>query len=179
MEHNNSSLFSLDEHTPGIAETAWIAPSAIVIGRVKIGALSGIWFNVTIRGDVDNITIGERSNIQDGSVVHVDAGFPMTMGNNITVGHNAILHGCTIEDEVLIGIGAIILNGATIRKGAQVGAGAVVPPGMDVPAGTLVMGIPAKVKRELTPEELQSNWRNADHYVKYAERYRKGLKGIK
>ncbi len=167
----------LDGIAPEIAESAWIAPNAVVVGRVKIGAAASVWFNVTIRGDIDDIVIGERTNIQDGTVVHVDRGYPTKIGDNVTVGHNVILHGCTIEDEALIGIGAIVLNGAIIRKGAQIGAGAVVPPGMEVPEGAVVMGIPAKVKRILTEEERTINWHNADHYVQNAIRFAKGLTG--
>lgn len=168
-------VVSLGDSSPAIHESAWIAPNAIVVGRVKIGAQSSVWFNVTIRGDVDDITIGERTNIQDGTVIHVDKDFPTTIGNNVTVGHNAILHGCTVEDEALIGIGSIVLNGAVIQTKAMVGAGAVVPPGMVVPSGSVVMGMPAKVRRELTEDEKAHLWDNADHYVQNAIRFRNEL----
>src|SRR5690349_814002 len=135
---------------PKIAASAYIDPSAQVIGDVTVGERASIWPNVTARGDVNSIRIGDETNIQDNSVLHCDAGlFPLNIGNRVTVGHMAMLHGCTIEDECLIGIGAVVLNGAKIGHGSVIAAGAVVPEGSEVPAESMVMGIPAKVKRPL------------------------------
>ncbi|MCX7836123.1 MAG: gamma carbonic anhydrase family protein [bacterium] len=171
MNSTRFPLFGLEHTFPQIASTTWIAPNAAVIGNVRIGEYSSVWFSVTIRGDVDSIEIGHSTNIQDGSVIHVDIGYPVRIGNFVTVGHQAILHGCTIEDEALIGIGSIVLNGAIIRKGAMVGAGALVPPGMEVPSGSLVLGTPAKVKRILSEDERLNLIDNAKHYVENAQRF--------
>jgi gamma-carbonic anhydrase len=158
---------------PKIAPTAYVDPSAQVIGSVTLGERSSVWPNTVLRGDINSITIGEESNIQDASVCHVDApDYPLTIGNRVTVGHLAVLHGCTIEDEALIGIGAIVLNGAVIGAGAVIAAGALVPEGMAVPAGTMAMGVPAKVRREVTPEERERFRQNTQHYVEACERYR-------
>src|SRR5579872_3315949 len=137
--------------TPQVAASAYIDPSAQVIGDVTVGERSSIWPNVTARGDVNAIRIGDETNIQDNSVLHCDAGlFPLHIGNRVTVGHLAMIHGCTIEDDCLIGIAAVVLNGAKIGRGSVVGAGSVVPEGMEVPPNSLVMGVPAKVKRPVT-----------------------------
>src|SRR3954451_20901748 len=139
---------------PKVAASAYIDPSAQVIGDVEIGERASVWPNVTIRGDVNYIRIGEESNVQDNSVIHVEHdAYPTMIGNRVTVGHSVTLHGCTVQDDCLIGIGAIILNGATIGQGTVVAAGALVPERMQIPAGSMVMGIPAKVKREISPEE--------------------------
>lgn len=154
---------------PRIAASAYIDPSAQVIGDVSVGERSSIWPNVTARGDVNSIRIGDESNIQDNSVLHCDAGlFPLVIGSRVTVGHLAMLHGCTIEDGCLIGIGAIVLNGARIGAGSVIAAGAVVPEGAQIPPGSMVMGVPAKVKRELTGEERERFSQNAKHYVESA-----------
>src|ERR1700719_1020984 len=146
---------------PKIAASAYIDPSAQVIGDVVVGERSSIWPNVTARGDVNSIRIGDDSNIQDNSVLHCDAGlFPLNIGHRVTVGHLAMLHGCTIEDDCLIGIGAVVLNGAKIGRGSVVAAGAVVPP------ESMLRGGPAKVKRQRTPEERERFRLNAMHYVK-------------
>ena len=159
---------------PSIAPSAYIDPSAQVIGQVTIGERSSVWPNVVLRGDVNSITIGEESNVQDNSVCHCDPGddFRLQIGNRVTIGHLAMVHGCTIEDECLIGIGAIILNGARIGKGSVVAAGALVPEGMQVPPSSMVMGVPAKIKREVTPEEQERFRLNAQNYVQNAKRYR-------
>ena len=158
---------------PKIAASAYIDPSAQVIGDVEIGDRSSVWPNVTIRGDVNHIRIGDESNVQDNSVIHVEHdAYPTIIGNRVTVGHSVTLHGCVIEDDALIGIGAIVLNGATIGKGAIIAAGSLVPERMQVPPGTLVMGVPAKVRRETTPEEQERFRENAQNYVKYRETYR-------
>jgi carbonic anhydrase/acetyltransferase-like protein (isoleucine patch superfamily) len=158
---------------PMIAASAYIDASAQVIGNVTVGERSSIWPNVTARGDVNSIRIGDDSNIQDNSVLHCDAGlFPLNIGNRVTVGHLAMLHGCTIEDDCLIGIGAVVLNGAKIGRGSVIAAGAVVPEGAEVPPESMVMGVPAKVKRQLTDEERERFRLNAMHYVEAARIYK-------
>ena len=161
-------------NVPRIAASAYIDPSAQVIGDVTVGERSSLWPNVVARGDINSIVIGEESNVQDNSVLHCDPGeeFRLVIGDRVTIGHLAMLHGCTIEDESLIGIGAIILNGARIGKGSVVAAGALVPEGMQVPPGSMVMGVPGKIKREVTPEEQDRFRDNAMRYVKNAERFR-------
>jgi carbonic anhydrase/acetyltransferase-like protein (isoleucine patch superfamily) len=159
--------------SPKIAASAYIDASAQVIGQVTVGERSSIWPNVTARGDVNTIHIGVDSNIQDNSVLHCDAGlFPLHIGNRVTVGHLAMLHGCTIEDDCLIGIGAIVLNGAKIGKGSVIAAGAMVPEGAEIPPYSMVMGVPAKVKRETTPEERERFRLNTLHYVEAARIYK-------
>jgi len=158
---------------PKVAASAYIDPSAQVIGDVEVGERSSIWPNVTARGDVNSIRIGEESNVQDNCVLHCDAGvFPLHIGNRVTIGHLAMLHGCTIEDDCLIGIGAVVLNGAKIGRGSAIAAGAVVPEGTEVPPGSMVMGVPAKVKRQITEEEIARFRENAEHYVNEARIYR-------
>lgn len=146
-----------------------IAPSAIVLGDVTLGENVGIWYHATVRGDRAPICIGKGSNIQDNSVVHVDAGYPVTIGENVTVGHGAILHGCTIEDNSLIGMGAILMNGSHIGRNCIIGAGALVTQNMIIPDNSLVIGNPAKIKRSVTPEEAEGNLRNANFYVEEAK----------
>jgi carbonic anhydrase/acetyltransferase-like protein (isoleucine patch superfamily) len=158
---------------PRIADSAFIDPSAVVIGDVEIGARSSVWPNVSIRGDVNYIRVGDETSIQDNTVLHVDHRvYPCVVGNRVTVGHSVVLHGCVVEDEALIGIGAIVLNGATIGRGAIVAAGALVPEGMAVPADTLVMGMPAKVRRTVTEEEKIQFRENAEGYVALAAIYK-------
>jgi gamma-carbonic anhydrase len=158
---------------PRIADTAYIDPSAQVIGDVVVGERSSVWPNVAIRGDVNHIRIGDETSIQDNSVLHVDHRvFPCIVGNRVTVGHAVVLHGCEVADGALIGIGAIILNGAKIGAGAIVAAGALVPEGMEVPANTLVMGTPAKIRRDVTAEERARFERNCDNYVKITAIYK-------
>lgn len=159
-------------HVAQVAASAYIDPSAQVIGEVTIGEQSSIWPCAVIRGDVGLIRIGNQTNIQDNSTLHSDFDSPLTIGNRVTVGHQVMLHGCTVEDDCLIGIGAIILNGARIGRGSVVAAGALVPEGADVPPQSLVMGIPAKVKRSVTPEEQERFLHNLQHYVEKAEIYR-------
>ena len=158
---------------PKIAASAYIDPSAQVIGDVVVGERSSIWPNVTARGDVNSIRIGDETNIQDNSVLHCDPGsFTLSIGSLVTVGHLAMIHGCTIEDDCLIGIGAVVLNGAKIGKGSVIAAGAVVPEGAEVPPHSMVMGVPAKVKRPLTDAERERFRENAKHYVEAARIYR-------
>ncbi|HEU4569364.1 MAG TPA: gamma carbonic anhydrase family protein [Gemmatimonadales bacterium] len=153
---------------------SWIAPNAVVLGDVTLGARASVWYGCVIRGDADRITIGEDTNIQDLTMVHVDDGVPCRIGARVGVGHRAIIHGCTIEDECLIGMGAIVLNRAVIGTGSVVAAGAVVPEGMVVPPGSLVMGVPGRVVRKVDEglrARIDSTWR---HYVAQAERHRAG-----
>jgi gamma-carbonic anhydrase len=157
---------------PQIAPSCYIDPSAQVIGDVKIGERSSVWPNATLRGDVAPIRIGEGSNVQDNSVFHADDGFPLTLGDGVTIGHSVVLHGCTLENHVLIGIGAIVLNGAVIGEGSVIAAGALVPEGMHIPPNSLAMGVPAKVRREVTPEERERFRLNAQHYDELRQQYR-------
>lgn len=158
--------------TPRIAPSAYVDPSAQVIGDVEIGEKSSVWPNATLRGDVHSLRIGSETNIQDNSVLHADfPDFPLTLGNRVTVGHLVMLHGCTIEDDSLIGIGAIVLNGARIGHGSVIAAGALIAEGVEIPPFSLVMGVPGKVRREVTPEERERFKVNAEHYVELAEEY--------
>lgn len=156
---------------PTVSPTAFIADSADVIGRVTIGDDSGIWFGAVLRGDVNQITIGNRSNIQDQSVVHVDRTHPAQIGDDVTIGHGAIVHGCTIGNGSLIGMGAIILDGAVIGENVLVGAGSLVPQGKVIPPRSLVMGSPAKIIRALTEEEVEQLMDSANRYVAYSKEY--------
>jgi gamma-carbonic anhydrase len=159
--------------TPAIHPSAYIDESAQVIGDVHIGAESSVWMCVVIRGDVNQIRIGDRSNVQDGTVIHVmrDPSHPTIIGNDVTIGHAAVVHGCTIADRVLIGMGAILLNGAKVGTESIIAAGTLVPEGMEIPEGSLVMGAPAKIRRPLTPEERASIQGYADNYVGYRLAY--------
>lgn len=159
--------------TPRIAESAYIDPSAQVIGDVVIGERTSVWPNVSIRGDVNYIRIGNETSIQDNTVLHVDrVTYPCIVGNRVTVGHAVVLHGCEVADDALIGIGSTVLNGAKIGVGAVVAAGALVPEGMQVPPNAVVMGAPAKVRRDITEEERQRFRENCQGYVKLAEIYK-------
>ncbi len=172
------AIYQLDEHTPHVHETAWVADSAQVMGAVTLAADASVWFGATVRGDTEHITIGEGSNIQDGSVLHADHGLPLTVGKHVTVGHMVMLHGCTIGDESLIGIGAVVLNGAKIGKNCLVGAGSLVTEGKEFPDGSMIMGTPAKVVRQLTPEQIEGLRQSARHYVANTRRFKAGLKKI-
>ena len=172
------ALYQLDAHCPEVADSAWIADNAQVMGAVKVAADASVWFGVTVRGDTESITIGEGSNIQDGSVMHADHGKPLTVGKHVTVGHMVMLHGCTIGDESLIGIGAVVLNGAKIGKNCLVGAGSLVTEGKEFPDGSMIMGSPAKVVRELTAEQIQGLRLSALHYIENARRFKAGLKRL-
>lgn len=171
-------IYQLDGTTPDIEPSAWIAESADCIGNIKLKANSSVWFGAVLRGDNELIELGEGSNIQDGCVCHTDPGFPLTIGANVTVGHKAILHGCTIEDDALIGMGATILNGAVIGKGSVIGAGALVGEGKIIPPGVLVVGIPGKIMRELTVEQQALARQGAKRYVENARRFAQGLQKI-
>nr|PZN04725.1 MAG: gamma carbonic anhydrase family protein [Bacillota bacterium] len=157
---------------PSIHESCFIAPTADVIGDVTIGENSSVWHRAVIRGDMNGIKIGANSNIQDGTVIHVTKRHSVEVGNNVTVGHNAILHGCTVKDNALIGMGAIVLDGAVIGEGALVGAGSLVAEGKEIPPFSLALGVPAKVIRELSKEQLEAIKNNAEEYIKLAEKYK-------
>ena len=172
------AIYELDGIAPRMADSAWVADSAQVMGNVVLAEDSSVWFGATLRGDTETITVGRGSNVQDGSVMHADIGYPLTVGDNVTVGHMVMLHGCTIGDESLIGIGATVLNGATIGKNCLVGAGSLVTEGKTFPDGSMIMGTPAKVVKMLTPEQIEGLLRSAQHYVENAQRYRTGLKKI-
>ncbi|MCP5040145.1 MAG: gamma carbonic anhydrase family protein [bacterium] len=159
---------------PRIATDAWVAPGAVVVGNVEIGPAASIWYGCVLRGDVNAIRIGARSNVQDASVLHVTRHrFETIVGDEVTIGHRAVVHGCTVGDGALIGIGAIVMDGASVGEGALVGAGAVVPPGKAVPARTLVIGTPARVVRTLDDEELEQQRRRALEYVELAAQHRR------
>ncbi|MFT7724329.1 MAG: gamma carbonic anhydrase family protein [Roseateles sp.] len=172
------AIYQLDEHLPDVADTAWVAESAEVIGRVTLGEGVSVWFNAVLRGDSDTLTIGAGSNIQDGSVLHADHGAPLVIGENVTVGHQVMLHGCTIGDESLVGIGAVVLNGARIGRHCIVGAGALVTEGKVFPDRSLIVGAPAKAVRELSEAQVAGLKASAAHYVNNGRRYAAGLKKI-
>jgi gamma-carbonic anhydrase len=161
---------------PKVAPSAYVDPSAQVIGEVVIGERSSIWPCASLRGDMGPITIGMETSIQDCCALHLDEGFPLTIGNRVTVGHSVTLHGCTVDDEALIGIGSTILNGAKIGRGAVVAAGSLVPEGMEVPPSTLVMGVPAKPRRAVSAEELERFQEGVRHYVEKAQLYKEDAK---
>ena len=153
----------------------FIAPNAAVIGKVTMHENSSVWFSCVLRGDADSIEIGAGSNIQDGTVIHADPGFPTVVGENVTVGHNAMLHGCTIGDGSLVGINAVVLNGAKVGKGCLIGANALVTEGMEIPDGSLVLGSPAKIRSQLNAEQQLGLMHNADHYIGNAARFSREL----
>jgi carbonic anhydrase/acetyltransferase-like protein (isoleucine patch superfamily) len=169
VTHN---LIPLPDRTPQIADDAWIAPTAAVIGAVTVGAGTGIFYSAVARGDTSTITIGAGSNLQDGVVVHADPGFPCSIGSGVSVGHAAVVHGCTVEDDCLIGMGAVVLNGAVIGRGSMVAAGAVVLEGARIPPGSLVAGVPGKVRRELTRQEQTGVRDNARRYTEVTRAHR-------
>ncbi len=169
------ALFAIDNITPQLHPSAWVADNASVIGDVSMAAGASVWYGVVVRGDTAPIHIGAGSNVQDNSVLHTDAGLPLKVGANVTVGHQVMLHGCTIGDGSLIGIQAVILNGAKIGRNCLVGAGALVTEGKDFPDGSLIIGSPAKVARALTPEQIRGLQMSALHYVDNAERHRRGI----
>ena len=150
----------------------WIAPNATVIGNVQLLKDASVWFNAVLRGDVELITVGQGSNVQDGAIIHTDPGFPCTIGKNVTVGHLAMLHGCEIGDGSLIGIGSVILNGAKIGKNCIIGSKALVTEGMEIPDGAMVLGIPGKVKKILNEEEQSAVSLGAEHYIQNYKKYK-------
>ena len=170
-------IYQLDDRRPEFLGDYFVAQNAAVIGSVVLGRNANVWYGVTIRGDNDVISLGENVNVQDGSVIHTDGGVRVTLERNVSVGHLVMLHGCTVRENSLIGIGAIVLNGAVIGKNCLVGAGATVTEGKEIPDGSLVLGV-NRVVRALTPEEIAMNTWIAEHYVERAARYRQGLKAI-
>ncbi len=165
-------ILTVNGQTPQLHDQAWVAPNASLLGQVSLAEGASVWYSVTLRAEYEPIDIGAGSNIQDGSTIHVDPGFPATIGADVTVGHNAVLHGCTVEDGVLIGMGAIVLNGAIVGAGSLVAAGALIPQGMVVPPRSLVAGVPGKIRRELSDEEVAGNATNAQVYRHLAEMHR-------
>ena len=174
------SVYNLGEVAPQLPkeDEYWIAPNAAVIGRVILKKNASVWFGATIRGDNDPITIGENSNVQDGSVLHTDTGYPLTIGANVTVGHKVMLHGCTIGDGSLIGIGSIVLNGAKIGKNCLIGANCLITEGKEIPDNSLVMGAPGKVVREISEDQAKALAGGAMHYVENWKRYCAGLRPV-
>lgn len=171
-------IYELDGVRPQIDPTAWVAPTAVLIGNVIIGPRANIWFGAVLRGDNEPIVVGEGSNIQENSVLHTDMGSPLTIGANCTIGHKAMLHGCTIADGSLIGMGATLLNGAKIGAGSLVGACALVTEGKEIPPGSLVMGAPAKVVRELDAAAQARLLKSAEGYRANAARFANGMVAI-
>ncbi len=172
------AIYQLDNSGPTIHESAWVADSAQVMGNVVLAEDSSVWFGVVIRGDTEAISVGRGSNIQDNSVLHADYGMPLTIGENVTVGHQVMLHGCTVGDNSLIGIAAVVLNGAKIGKNCLVGAGALVTEGKEFPDGSMIIGSPAKAVRQLSPDQMEGLKVSAKRYVDNANRYKAGLKKI-
>jgi carbonic anhydrase/acetyltransferase-like protein (isoleucine patch superfamily) len=169
-------VYQIDDRIGRIASDAWVAPSAMVIGEVHMADESSVWFGAVIRGDNEPIRIGRQSNVQENAVLHADPGFPLLIGERVTIGHQVMLHGCTIGDESLIGIQAVVLNGAKIGRHCLVGAGALVTEGKAFPDGSLIIGTPAKVARPLSEAEIEGLRRSAASYVERARAFRKGLK---
>jgi carbonic anhydrase/acetyltransferase-like protein (isoleucine patch superfamily) len=169
-------IYALDGVSPKIdPDVGFIAPNAVLVGDIVVGAEAGIWFGVAARGDIERITIGNRTNVQENSILHTDKGFPLVIGDNVTIGHGAIVHGCTIGDNSLIGMGATVLNGAVIGKNCLIGANALITEGKVIPDNSLVMGAPGKVVREIDAEGVKSLAASADRYVINARRYATGL----
>lgn len=172
------AIYQLGEHTPDIATSAYITDSATIVGRVTIKARTSVWFQVTVRGDNEDISIGENCNLQEGAVLHADPGFPLTLGDKVSVGHQAMIHGCTIGAGSLIGIQAIILNGAKIGKNCLVGAGALITEGKEFPDNSLIIGAPARVVRTLSEDDIANLHRIADSYVTRSREFKETLKKI-
>jgi carbonic anhydrase/acetyltransferase-like protein (isoleucine patch superfamily) len=168
-------IYALDGVAPEIHEDAWVAPGAHVIGRVVLEAGASVWFGTTLRGDNEEIRIGAGSNVQENCVFHTDMGYPLTVGRDCTIGHKAMLHGCTIGNGSLVGMGATVLNGAVIGKGCLIGAGALIPEGKVIPDGSLVMGMPGKVVRELDAAAQEKLLASAANYSDRMRRFRSGL----
>jgi len=154
---------------------SWVAPNATLVGKIRLGAGANVWFGAILRGDNELIHIGENSNVQDGSVMHTDMGYPLTLGTGVTVGHNAMLHGCSVGDFSLVGINAVVLNGAKIGKYCIIGANTLIAEGKEIPDGSLVVGSPGKVVRELTEQQKKMLEASAAHYVHNAQRYARDL----
>ncbi|HWB67665.1 MAG TPA: gamma carbonic anhydrase family protein [Mycobacteriales bacterium] len=168
-------ILPLEGHAPEIDGDAFLAPGTSVIGRVQIGAQASVWYGSVLRGDSDQIRLGAGSNLQDGCAVHADPGYPVSIGDRVSIGHRAVIHGCTIDDDVLIGMGAVVLNGAHVGSGSLVAAGAVVLEGVDIPPNSLVAGVPGKVRRETSEAERERIRFNAEVYLHLAARHRAAL----
>ncbi|WP_022886048.1 gamma carbonic anhydrase family protein [Glaciibacter superstes] len=164
-----------DLASPVVPESAFVAAGAVIVGRVTLGEQASVWYNAVLRAEQEPISIGEGSNLQDNVSCHVDAGYPLTVGAGVSAGHGAVLHGCTIEDGVLVGMSATVMNGAVIGAGSLVAAGAVVLEGTVVPPGSLVAGVPAKVRRELTDDEVAGIRQNAAHYLQHSALHRRAI----
>ncbi|HEX7321490.1 MAG TPA: gamma carbonic anhydrase family protein [Mycobacterium sp.] len=165
-------ILAIRGHSPQLHPESWVAPNASVIGRVILGARASVWYSATLRADAEPIDVGVDSNIQDGVAVHVDKEFPVRIGARVSVGHNAVLHGCTIEDDALVGMGAIVLNGAVVGAGSLVAAGAVIPQGMVIRPRSLVSGVPGRVRRDLSEAEVSHNRHNATVYRRLIDTHR-------
>lgn len=172
------TLYSFKDVAPTLGQDAWVAPSAELVGDVRLGARANVWFGAIVRGDNTPIVIGDDTNVQDGAIGHSDAGFPLILGNRVTVGHQAILHGCTVGDESLIGMGAKVLNGAIIPANCLIGAGALVTEGKTFEPGMLIIGTPARAVRPLSDEEKESLRYSARHYAEKAMEFARGLKAL-
>ena len=172
------ALYQLDDERPQLADSAWVADSAQLIGQVELDEDASVWFGAILRGDAERLRVGKGSNVQDASVLHADPGFPLVLGENVSIGHQVMLHGCTIGDGTLIGIQAVVLNGARIGRHCLVGAGALITEGKEFPDGSMILGAPARVVRPLTAEQIAGLQRIAEHYVENAKRFRAGLKRI-
>jgi carbonic anhydrase/acetyltransferase-like protein (isoleucine patch superfamily) len=172
------ALYELDGIAPQVADSAWVADSAQVIGNIVLGENASVWFGAVLRGDNEALTIGRDTNVQDGAVLHSDMGSPLTLGEGVTIGHQVMLHGCTVGDNSLIGIQAVILNNARIGRNSIVGAGAVVTEGKEFPDNSLIIGAPARVVRTLDEAAATKLRQSAAHYVETAHRYAKGLRKI-
>lgn len=169
-------LYRLDDIAPEIeSEACWIAPDAVLIGKVRLETDASVWWGAVLRGDNELITVGHGSNVQDGCICHTDPGFPLTIGPNVTVGHLAVLHGCTIGEGTLIGIGAVVLNGAKVGRNCLIGAKALIPEGKEIPDNSLVMGMPGKIVGTVRPEQIERVHAGTAKYVRNGRRYRAGL----
>lgn len=166
-------ILALENRVPQADETSWTAPGAVIVGDVRLGVSASVWYGAVIRGDEERIEIGARSNVQDNCVVHADPGFPAIVGADVTIGHNATIHGAVIGDGVLVGMGSVLLNGCIIGDGSIIGAGTVVPEKFVVPPRSLVLGVPARIKRELTADKVARNFESARDYQRRAERHRR------
>jgi carbonic anhydrase/acetyltransferase-like protein (isoleucine patch superfamily) len=172
------AIYQLEDEIPEVHPSAWVADSAQVMGRVSLAENASVWYGAVLRGDNDSISVGVGSNVQDGSVLHTDHGCPLVIGEGVTIGHLVMLHGCTIGDHSLVGIGSVVMNGARIGRNCIVGAGALVTEGKQFPDGVLIVGTPAKVVRELTPEQIERLHTSAQHYVLQQRRHAGSLKRI-
>ena len=172
------AIYRLDDRVPRLHESAWVADSATVLGDVELEEDASVWFGAVLRGDTELLRVGRGSNVQDGSVLHADSGYPTTIGDGVTIGHMVTLHGCTIGEGSLVGIGSVILNGARIGRNCLVGARSLVTEGKSFPEGSLIMGAPAVVVRSLSAEQIENVRRSAAHYVANARRFRDGLQKI-